>query len=67
MDSATLGKALVDALSKHGFSHYGTKLFYQEYPDCILILKQETYNMAAELYLRLIIKECHPEITKITK
>ena len=67
MDSTTLGKALVDALSKQGFRHYGTKLFYREFADCILILKQETYNMAAELYLRLIIKECHPEITKITK
>ena len=67
MDSATLGKALVDELRKFGFKNYGTKLFYREFRDCIIILKQENYNMAAELYLQLIIKECHPEITKITK
>lgn len=67
MDSAELGRRLVEELSKYGFKNYGTKLFYHELPDCILILKQDNYNMAAELYLRLIIKACHPEITKITK
>ena len=67
MNSAELGKRLVEELSKYGFKNYGTKLFYRELPDCILILKQENYNTAAELYLHLIIKACHPEIQKITK
>ena len=67
MDSATLGKALVAELAKYGFSNYGSKLFYREFSDRFVILKQVNYNMAAELYLQLIIKECHPEITKITK
>lgn len=67
MNSAELGKRLVEELSKYGFKNFGTKLFYRELPDCILILKQENYNTAAELYLHLIIKACHPEIQKITK
>ena len=67
MDKTSLGTLLTKSLNKHGFKNYGTKLFYLELPDSIIVLKQITYCMGAELYLDLIIKECHPEITKITK
>ncbi len=67
MDKKVFGIYLTKTLSKYNFKSYGNKLFYLELNDCIIVLKQITYNMAAELYMRIIIKECHPEITKITK
>lgn len=38
-----------------------------ELKDSIVILEQVSHNGGAELYLSIIIKECHPEIPKITK
>ena len=67
MDNKTLGELLVKSLSKYGFKNYGSKLFYLELKDSIVILEQLTYLGCAELYLRFIIKECHQEINKITK
>ena len=67
MDNRTLGELLIKSLSKYGFKNYGSKLFYLELKDSIVILKQLTYLRGAELYLRFIIKECHQEINKITK
>ena len=58
---------LKGCLTNLGFENYGDRLFYIEYRECIVVLEQLTYNMAAELYLKVIIKQCHPEITKITK
>ena len=52
---------------KYNFKNYGSKLFYLELKDSIVILKQVFCNGSAELYLSIIIKECHPEINKITK
>lgn len=67
MDKRTLGELLIKSLSKYGFKNYGSKLFYLELKDSIVILEQLTYLGCAELYLRFIIKECHQEINKITK
>lgn len=67
MDKDTFYKLLARALEKHDFKNYGSKLFYLDLKDSIIILEQITYNGGGELYLSLIIKECHPEITKITK
>ena len=67
MDHKRLCELLTSSLSKYGFKGYGGKLFYLELPDSIIILKQLSYNSAAELYLDLIIKSCHPEINKISK
>ena len=67
MDKDTLGVLLTKSLAKYNFKNYGSKLFYLELQDSILILEQLVYNSVAELYLSLIIKECHPEIQKITK
>ena len=67
MNNKILGILLTKSLNSLGFKNYGQRLFYIEYNECIVILEQLTYNMAAELYLKVIIKQCHPEITKITK
>ena len=67
MDNKTLGVLLTNALNKLGFKNYGPRLFYIEFEECIVVLNQITYMTAAELYLDLIIKQCHPEIEKITK
>lgn len=67
MDAKTLASLLINTLDKYHFKNYGPKLFYRDLPDCILILEQTNYNTAAEIYLRVIIKECHPEVQKITK
>lgn len=67
MDNKRLGELLTKYLTKYGFKGYAGKLFYLDLPDSILILEQLCYNAAAELYLKLIIKSCHPEITQISK
>lgn len=67
MEKELLGKLLIASLKKHNFKNYGSQLFYLELKDSIVILKQVFYNLGAELYLNIIIKECHPEISKITK
>ncbi len=67
MDKELLGDLLIKSLSKHHFKNYGKKLFYLDLKDSIIILEQLTYMSAAELYLNFIIKECHPEVCKITK
>ena len=67
MDKVLLGKLLTESLKKYNFKNYGSTLFWLELNDSILILKQFFYNGGAELYVSIIIKECHPEITKITK
>lgn len=67
MDKELLGDLLIKSLSKHNFKNYGNKLFYLDLKDSIIILKQLTYMTCAELYINFIIKECHPEIKKITK
>ena len=67
MDKKILGNLLTVSLTKYNFENYGSKLFYLELKDSIIILEQTVYNGGAEIYLRIIIKECHPEISKITK
>jgi hypothetical protein len=67
MDKKELGAYLTNCLGKYNFRSYGPKLFYLELPDSIIVLTQTNYNTAAELYMDIIIKECHPEITKVTK
>ena len=67
MDHKIMLALLKNSLNELGFKNYGQRLFYIEYDECIVVLEQLTYNMTAELYLKLIIKKCHPEITKITK
>lgn len=67
MDKKELGAHLTKCLGKYNFKNYGSKLFYLELPDSIIVLTQTNYNTAAELYMNIIIKECHPEITKVTK
>ena len=67
MDNKLLGELLTIHLGKYGFKDYGGKLFYLDLPDSIVILEQLCYNGAAELYLGLIIKVCHPSISKISK
>jgi len=67
MDNKTMRSLLKDSLTNLGFVNYGDRLFYIEYRDCIVVLKQITYNMAAELYIEVIIKRCHPEVEKIKK
>ena len=67
LDKELLGNLLAGSLEKYHFKNYGHKLFYLALKDSILILKLVFYNYGAELYVSLIIKECHPEITKITK
>jgi len=67
MDKEMLGRLLIDSLNKYNFKNYGSKLFYLELIDSIIILEQFFHNGGAEMYLNIIIKECHPEISKITK
>jgi hypothetical protein len=67
LDKKILGNLLTVSLTKYNFENYGSKLFYLELKDSIIILEQTVYNGGAEIYLRIIIKECHPEISKITK
>ena len=67
MDKKILGNLLTVSLTKYNFENYGSKLFYLELKDSIIILEQTVYNGGAEIYLSIIIKECHPEISKITK
>ena len=67
MDNKTLDVLLKSSLTKLGFQSYGAKLFCLDCCDNIVILKQMTYNGVAELYLSVIIKQCHTEVTKITK
>ena len=67
MDKVTLGKLLIQSLEKYNFKNYGSKLFYLELKDSIIILEQVFHNGGAEMSLNIIIKECHPEIEKITK
>jgi hypothetical protein len=67
LDKEMLGKLLTDYLKKYNFKNYSSKLFYLELKDSIIILEQIVYNGGAEIYLNIIIKECHPEISKITK
>lgn len=67
MDKNTFNELLVRVLERYNFKAYGPKLFYLDLKDSIIVLEQIIYNGCGELYLSLIIKECHPEITKITK
>ena len=67
MEKEMLGKLLIHSLKKYNFKNYGSKLFYLELEDSIIILEQTNYRGCAEMYLSIIIKECHPEISKITK
>lgn len=67
MDKKILGNLLTVSLTKYNFENYGSKLFYLELKDSFIILEQTVYNGGAEIYLSIIIKECHPEIGKITK
>ena len=67
MNKELLGKLLTDSLRKYNFKNYGSSLFWLELEDSIIILNQVCYLGCGELYLSIIIKECHPEITKITK
>ena len=67
MDKVTLGKLLIQYLEKYNFKNYGTNLYYLELKDSIIILERVFHNGGAEMYLNIIIKECHPEIRKITK
>ncbi len=67
MDSKQLNELLIKALTKYDFKCYGGKLFALDLPDSIVVLEQQYYHGASELYLRLIIKACHPEIEKISK
>ena len=67
MEKEMLGELLIHALKKYNFKNYGSKLFYLELEDSIIILEQTNYRGCAEMYLSIIIKECHPEISKITK
>ena len=67
MDKETFGKLFAYTLKKYNFKNYGSTLFYLDLEDAIIILKQILHNGGSEFYLRLIIKECHPEIAKITK
>ena len=67
MDKELLGELLIKSLAKYNFKNYGKKLFYLDLKDSIIILEQLTYMTCAELYINFIIKECHPEICKITK
>ena len=48
---------LKNSLNELGFKNYGQRLFYIEYDECVVVLEQLTYNMTAELYLKLIIKK----------
>ena len=66
MKKEMLGELLIHALKKYNFKNYGSKLFYLELEDSIIILEQTNYRGCAEMYLSIIIKECHPEISKIT-
>jgi hypothetical protein len=67
VEKSKFGKLLTASLSRHGFLGYGDKLFYRELDDSIVILDRIFIYGGAELYLKLIIKECHPEIGKITR
>ena len=67
MKKEMLGELLIHSLKKYNFKNYGSKLFYLELEDSIIILEQTNYRGCAEMYLSIIIKECHPEISKITK
>jgi hypothetical protein len=67
MKKEILGELLIHALKKYNFKNYGSKLFYLELEDSIIILEQTNYLGGAEMYLSIIIKKCHPEISKITK
>ena len=67
MDKKILQNLLTVSLTKYNFKNYGSKLFYLELKDSIIILEQTVYNGGAEIYLSIIIKECHPEIGRITK
>lgn len=67
MDREVFVKLLASSLAKYNFKNYGAKLFYLDLKDSIVILEQRFHNGGAELYLSIIIKECHPEISKITK
>ena len=67
MDKETLGKLLIQSLKKYNFKNYGSRLFYIELDDSIVVLEQTYHNGSAEMYLNIIIKECHPELSKITK
>ena len=67
MDNKKMLALLKNSLRALGFKNYGQRLFYIEYDECFVVLEQFTYNMVAELYLKVIIKQCHSEITKITK
>ena len=67
MEKELLGELLIHSLKKYNFKNFGSKLFYLELKDSIIILEQTNYRGCAEMYLNFIIKECHPEISKITK
>ncbi len=67
MEKELLGELLIHSLKKYNFKNFGSKLFYLELEDSIIILEQTNYRGCAEMYLSIIIKECHPEINKITK
>ena len=44
MDKETLGQLLIDSLAKYNFKNYGSKLFYLELKDSIIILEQIFHN-----------------------
>ena len=67
MDKNILCNLLIKSLSKYNFKNNGNKLFCLDLKDSIIILEQLTYMTCAELYINFIIKECHPEVYKITK
>ena len=67
MEKSRLSELLIHHLGKYNFKNYGDRLFYLDLKDSIVILEKSFYYGGAQLYLSLIIKECHPEITKITR
>ena len=67
MEREKFVKHFNQSLSRYNFKRYGSKLFYLDLPDVFIILKHMIYNGGGEIYLELIIKECHPEVNKITK
>jgi len=67
MNKENFANLFTTSLGRYNFKHYGSKLFYLDLSDAIIILKHLIWNGGGEVYLELIIKKCHHEINKITK
>ena len=59
MNKENFAKLFTTSLERYNFKHYGSKLFYLDLSDVIIILKHLIWNGGGEVYLELIIKECH--------